>query len=114
VTVVDFTPVSALAGGAMIGLAAAGLWWLLGRLAGVSNILGTAITARSEDSGWRFAFLAGLLAAGLLAILAFPQRSWPACWSVSAPSLAAAAPAATACAACRACRCVRSSPPSLS
>jgi uncharacterized protein len=73
VTVVDFTPVSALAGGAMIGLAAAGLWWLLGRLAGVSNILGTAITARSEDSGWRFAFLAGLLAAGLLAILAFPQ-----------------------------------------
>ena len=72
-TVVDFTPVSALIGGAMIGLAAAGMWWLLGRLAGVSSILGAAITARNEDSGWRFAFLAGLLAAGLLAILAFPQ-----------------------------------------
>lgn len=72
-TVVDFTPVSALIGGAMIGLAAAGMWWLLGRLAGVSSILGAAITTRNEDSGWRLAFLAGLLAAGLLAILAFPQ-----------------------------------------
>ncbi|HUF19887.1 MAG TPA: YeeE/YedE thiosulfate transporter family protein [Burkholderiales bacterium] len=57
----------------MIGLAAAGMWWLLGRLAGVSSILGAAITTRNEDSGWRLAFLAGLLAAGLLAILAFPQ-----------------------------------------
>ncbi|MEX0960837.1 MAG: YeeE/YedE thiosulfate transporter family protein [Burkholderiales bacterium] len=71
-TIVDFTPVSALTGGAMIGLGAAGLWWLLGRLAGVSNILGAAVVGGETDSGWRFAFLGGLLAAGLIAMLAFP------------------------------------------
>ena len=71
-TIVDFTPVSALIGGAMIGLGAAGLWWLLGRLAGVSNILGTAVVGGEADSGWRFGFLGGLLAAGLIAMLVFP------------------------------------------
>jgi uncharacterized membrane protein YedE/YeeE len=70
--ITDFTPVSALIGGAMIGLAAAGMWWLIGRIAGVSNILGAAVTSRGEDNGWRFAFLAGLFAAGLGATLLFP------------------------------------------
>lgn len=70
--IVDFTPLSALIGGAMIGLAAAGLWWLIGRIAGVSNILGAAVASRGEDNGWRFAFLAGLFTAGLAAILLFP------------------------------------------
>lgn len=65
-TVVDFDPVAALIGGALIGLAAAGAWWLLGRIAGVSNILGGAVlVAHGRD--WRIAFLAGLLAAGLAA-----------------------------------------------
>jgi hypothetical protein len=39
-TIVNFTPLSALLGGVLIGLAAALMWWLLGRVAGVSNILG--------------------------------------------------------------------------
>jgi uncharacterized membrane protein YedE/YeeE len=65
-TLVDFSPLSALAGGALIGLAAAGAWWLLGRIAGVSNILGSAVlTTRGRD--WRVAFLAGLLVAGVAA-----------------------------------------------
>ena len=71
--IVNFTPVSALIGGALIGLAAALLWWTLGRIAGVSTILGSALTERGPDSGWRFAFLAGLLAAGLGAALFFPE-----------------------------------------
>ena len=66
-TIVNFTPISALVGGALIGLSAAGAWWLLGRLAGVSNILGSAVTDR-EGRDWRIAFLAGLLVAGLLAL----------------------------------------------
>jgi len=71
-TVVNFTPWSALIGGALIGLAAAGLWWPLGRLAGVSSILGTALISRGEDFAWRAAFLAGLFLAGLAAIVLFP------------------------------------------
>lgn len=69
--IVNFTPWSALAGGALIGLAAAGMLWLLGRLAGVSTILGTALISRGEDFAWRAAFLAGLFLAGLAAIVLF-------------------------------------------
>ena len=71
-TIVNFTPWSALAGGALIGLAAAGLWWLIGRLAGVSSILGTAMISRGEDFAWRAAFIAGLFLAGLAAVFVFP------------------------------------------
>ena len=71
-TIVNFTPWSALFGGALIGLAAASMWWLLGRLAGVSNILGTAMISRGEDFAWRAAFIAGLFLAGLAAVVLFP------------------------------------------
>lgn len=72
-TFVNFTPISALIGGMLIGFAAAGLWWLFGRIAGVSSILGSAIFARGEDNGWRWAFLAGLLVAGIGAMLLVPN-----------------------------------------
>ena len=71
-TIVNFTPWSALAGGALIGLAAAGMWWLLGRLAGVSTILGTAMISRGEDFAWRAAFIAGLFLAGIAAVVRIP------------------------------------------
>jgi len=58
----DFTPVSALVGGALIGLSATLLYGTLGRIAGVSGILNSAIEQRSER-GWRIAFLLGLVAA---------------------------------------------------
>lgn len=73
-TILNFTPVPALIGGAMIGLAAAAMWWLLGRLAGVSNILGSAITLRWNDLSWRLAFLAGLFLSGLVAIWLVPGK----------------------------------------
>lgn len=73
-TILNFTPVPALIGGAMIGLAAAAMWWLLGRLAGVSNILGSAITLRWNDMSWRLAFLAGLFLSGLVAIWLVPGK----------------------------------------
>ena len=72
-TIVNFTPLSALLGGALIGLAAAAMWWLLGRIAGVSNILGGVIISGKERRGWRIAFLAGLLLAGILAAALFPS-----------------------------------------
>lgn len=57
----DFSPFSALAGGALIGIAATLLLWLNGRIAGVSNILGGLIPPREDDAGWRVAFLVGLV-----------------------------------------------------
>jgi len=62
----NFTPLSGLVGGALIGLASAMLMLLTGRLAGVSGILGGLMVA-SADRPWRIAFIAGLIAAALIA-----------------------------------------------
>jgi uncharacterized protein len=56
----SFTPWASLAGGALIGLAAALLLLLDGRVAGVSGILGRALFPVRGDFGWRLAFLVGL------------------------------------------------------
>jgi len=73
-TIADFTPVSALLGGALIGVAAAGLWWLIGRLAGVSSIFGGVVIPLKGEVAWRAAFLAGLLVSGLLAVALVPSQ----------------------------------------
>lgn len=68
-----FTPVSALAGGALIGLAAALLWLLNGRIAGISGVLGGLIKPVKGDIGWRIAFVLGIMAAPLVyALIATP------------------------------------------
>ena len=64
----NLTPLSGLFGGALIGLAATILMLLTGRLAGVSGILGGALTS-SGDRSWRAAFIAGLIAAAIIAPL---------------------------------------------
>ena len=61
-----FTPWAALAGGMLIGLAAALLILFNGRIAGISGILGGLLRPRSGDLGWRIAFLAGLIGTPLL------------------------------------------------
>ncbi|MEA1674036.1 YeeE/YedE family protein [Nitrospirillum sp. BR 11163] len=60
------TPIPALAGGALIGGAAALLWLGLGRIAGISGVVGGLMTAARGDRAWRLAFLAGLMAAPAL------------------------------------------------
>jgi uncharacterized membrane protein YedE/YeeE len=55
-----------LAGGMLIGLAAAGLLLFVGRVAGISGIAGGLLGAGAGDRLWRAAFLAGLLAGGAL------------------------------------------------
>jgi len=59
----NFTPVASLAGGILIGLAAVWLLAVNGRIAGVSGILHGFFQSKGERA-WRFAFLAGLIAAG--------------------------------------------------
>lgn len=61
-----FTPWSALAGGALIGLAAVTFALLVGRIAGISGIVGGLLRPVRGDVGWRVAFVAGLVAAPLL------------------------------------------------
>ena len=64
-----FTPWSSLAGGMLIGVAAALLVLLNGRVAGVSGIVGGLLVPRAGDIGWRLAFVGGLLVAP--AVMAF-------------------------------------------
>jgi uncharacterized membrane protein YedE/YeeE len=58
-----FTPAMSLAGGALIGFAAAMLLLLSGRVAGISGIVGGLLAPHRGDVAWRLAFVAGLLAA---------------------------------------------------
>ena len=58
-----FTPWTALAGGALIGLAATMLVLLNGRIAGISGVLGGLLPPARSDIAWRVAFLLGLFAA---------------------------------------------------
>ena len=67
-----FTPWTALAGGVLIGAAAAMFLLLNGRVAGISGILGGLLRPSAGDIGWRVAFIAGLVAAPLLYQLATP------------------------------------------
>lgn len=57
----EFSILSAIAGGAMIGAAAALFLLVNGRIAGISGILGGTFSAGREEFGWRLAFLAGLV-----------------------------------------------------
>lgn len=62
----QFTPVSAAIGGVLIGLAAVVLMGLLGRIAGISGILGAVVRAPGRGAGWQWAFLVGLVLAAFL------------------------------------------------
>ncbi|MEJ1994613.1 MAG: YeeE/YedE family protein [Limibacillus sp.] len=57
----DFTPWSGLAGGLLIGLAATLLLAFNGRIAGISGILSAVVERWSAESGWKLAFLLGLI-----------------------------------------------------
>lgn len=58
-----------LEGGVLIGLAAASLFWLNGRIAGISGVLAGLLRRAGRDEViWRLAFLAGLLLAGSMAM----------------------------------------------
>jgi uncharacterized membrane protein YedE/YeeE len=60
-----FTPWTALAGGLLIGLAAALFVLLNGRIAGISGIVGGLLRPVRGDIGWRIAFVGGLIGAPL-------------------------------------------------
>jgi uncharacterized membrane protein YedE/YeeE len=62
----NFTPVSALAGGLLIGASATLLLWLNGRVAGISNIARGVLEWKPGDHVWRLLFLGALVAGASL------------------------------------------------
>src|SRR5258707_8457364 len=84
----NLTPLSGLIGGVLIGLASALLMLLTGRIAGISGIFGGLLPRSATDRDWRLAFIAGMIAAPLLATLLFaaplPRPVMPASLAVVA------------------------------
>lgn len=58
---IEFTPISAAIGGALIGIAAVLLFRFNGRIAGISGIAAGLFTGKGEDFSWRIAFVLGLV-----------------------------------------------------
>jgi uncharacterized membrane protein YedE/YeeE len=83
-TMAEFSVVTGLAGGALIGLGAALLLIMNGKIAGISGIVGGLLVRGSPDRFWRSAFVIGLIAGGFLAPIfmgytpdiAIPAPSW--------------------------------------
>lgn len=63
-----------LIGGLLIGAASALMLLGQARIAGISGILGGVLRPKAGDLDWRFAFLGGLLTAGIVGTLASPDR----------------------------------------
>jgi uncharacterized protein len=70
----DFTPWSALLGGALIGLSASVLLLTTGRIAGVSGIASGLLLPQRGDIAWRVAFVTGLVLVGLTTGVFAPDR----------------------------------------
>jgi hypothetical protein len=61
-----FTPWSSLSGGLLIGISAAVFILVLGRILGISGIVGGLLTPKKGDTAWRIAFVVGVLVAPLV------------------------------------------------
>ena len=68
----NFTPWSALGGGALIGISASVLLLLNGQVAGISGILGGLVRPRAGETSWRALFIVGLLVGGVVLYLVRP------------------------------------------
>lgn len=67
----NFTPISSLIGGGLIGLSAVMLMLLSGRIAGISGITSGLLSFTwTPDSAWRLAFVAGLIGAPVVLAVA--------------------------------------------
>ena len=74
---VQLAAIRGLGGGALIGLAAAVVLVVHGRIAGISGILGGALD-RGDGRRFRLGFLAGLVVTGAIAAVIAPSAFGPA------------------------------------
>lgn len=68
----SFTPLQSLIGGLLIGCSTLVMIRWLGKIAGISGIVGQLWSAGTGDRAWRFAFVTGLLVSPLLYQLVWP------------------------------------------
>lgn len=73
----NFTPVTALIGGVLIGTSATLLLLFNGRIAGISGILGGLVIPAQGDHLWRTLFLSGLIISGFIYHMVFPDTFNP-------------------------------------
>lgn len=66
IDLVNFTPVASFLGGVILGLASALMLILFGRIAGISGIIGNALSVPKNDTLWRLVFVAGLVSSALI------------------------------------------------
>ena len=66
----NFTPVSGLIGGLLIGLSTVLLILFNGRIAGISGIIGGLLARKGSEIGWRAVFVVGLLLGAFVYMLA--------------------------------------------
>ncbi len=69
----NFTPLSSLIGGIIIGLAASILLLFNGKIAGISGIFAGVMHPAGTDTGWRVSFIMGMLSGGLMLRLWYPR-----------------------------------------
>ena len=80
----DFTPLSALLGGALIGLSASLLLLTHGKVAGISGLYGGIFRRTSPDRALRLAFIAGLLLSGIVFRIIYPA-AFETTWTAALP-----------------------------
>ena len=73
----DFTPVSALLGGALIGLSVTLLLLFNGRMAGISGIMNGVFNSPKDERIWRLVFLLGLVMGAVIFQLIMPDLFIP-------------------------------------
>ncbi len=71
--ITNFTPLPALAGGALIGLAATLLLLSHGKVAGISGLYGGLFVPGTTDRPFRLAFVLGLALGGMVLLLLKPD-----------------------------------------
>ena len=69
----DASIYSAVGGGVIIGLAASWFMLAVGRIAGISGIMGGLVGRWDDQAKWRASFIVGMLSGGILLALWAPQ-----------------------------------------
>jgi len=85
----NFTPLSGLAGGLLIGLSTALLMLMNGRIAGISGIVGGLLARKGSEVAWRAMFAGGLLLGAVAYVLAM-EEAFPVIVEESLPIMVAA------------------------
>jgi uncharacterized membrane protein YedE/YeeE len=81
--VTEFTPLTALIGGVILGASALFLFWLNGNVAGISDIVSRTMQRPQSDGLWRWMFILGLILGPVMTRfvgLGLPEQidvSWP-------------------------------------